>query len=105
MSEIRSAFTDYLRSLSDEQWAALTAEVRTPVGGAPSLAEVTPESAASPPAAASGGLQAGAELYKRFGAGDIDYEDKALKHRQPAIDGMAAGADLYDRMHARPQSD
>lgn len=41
ISNISSAFHEYLRGLSDEQWAALVAEVRTPAGGAPSLAGVT----------------------------------------------------------------
>lgn len=100
MSEIRSAFNDYLRSLSDEQWSTLVAEVRPPAGGAPSLAKVTPDSAPPSPSAASGGLQGGAELYKRLGGSDTEYEDSTTA-QAPAIKGMAQGAELYSRMNSK----
>lgn len=97
-NNVSGAFHEYLRGLTDEQWNALVAEVRTPAGGAPSLAEVTPESAS--PSGASGGLKDGAELYKRYGASDIDYENATSKQQGSAVKGMTAGADLYHQRHA-----
>ncbi|MDO2968695.1 hypothetical protein [Mycobacteroides abscessus] len=100
-NNVSGAFHEYLRGLSDEQWAALVAEVRTPAGGAPSLAGVTPESAPPQPSAASGGLQDGAELYRRTGASEIEYDETSPSQQSPAVKGMAAGADLYNKMHAK----
>lgn len=98
-NNVSSAFHEYLRGLSNEQWAALVAEVRTPTGGAPSLAEVTPDSAPPPPSGASGGLQDGAELYRRSNASEIDYENPAATQQHPSVKGMTAGADLYHQRH------
>lgn len=103
-NNVSSAFHDYLRSLPDEQWAALVAEVRPPAGGAPSLAKVTPESAPPSPSAASGGLQRGAELYRRLGGSDAEHEDSTTA-QAPAVRGMSEGAELYSRTRTIPQTD
>lgn len=100
INNVSGAFHDYLRGLSDEQWNALVAEVRAPTGGAPSLAKVTPESA-PPPSAASGGLKDGAELYRRTGASEIEYDESAPSRQSPAVKGITAGADLYNQRHAK----
>ncbi|MBN7412664.1 hypothetical protein [Mycobacteroides abscessus] len=100
-NNIPDALRDYLRSLPDEQWTALVADVRTPAGGAPSLANVTPESAPPPPSAASGGLKDGAELYKRSSASEIDYDDSTPSQQSPAVKGIIAGADLYNQRHGK----
>ncbi|MDO3216689.1 hypothetical protein [Mycobacteroides abscessus] len=52
--------------------------------------------------AASGGLQEGAELYRRHGASDIDHDDTAPNQQVPSIKEMADGAELYSRMHGKP---
>ncbi|SIJ65711.1 hypothetical protein [Mycobacteroides abscessus] len=49
---------------------------------------------------ASSGLQEGAELYRRRGASEIDYENPAATQQQRAVKSMTAGADLYNRRHA-----
>lgn len=51
--------------------------------------------------AASGGLQEGAELYRRRGASDIDYDDTTPSQQAPAVKEMADGAELYSRMHGK----
>ncbi|MFT9536215.1 hypothetical protein ACM0AX_23460 [Mycobacteroides abscessus subsp. abscessus] len=48
----------------------------------------------------SGGLQEGAELYRRRGASDIDYDDTTPSQQAPAVKSMTAGADLYHQRHA-----
>ncbi|WP_255801414.1 hypothetical protein [Mycobacteroides abscessus] len=100
-NNVSGAFHEYLRSLTDEQWNALVAEVRTPMGGAASLAKVTPESAPPPPSAASGGLKDGAELYRRLGASEIEYDESTPSQQSPAVRGITAGADLYNQRHAK----
>lgn len=52
--------------------------------------------------AASGGLQEGAELYRRLGASDIDYDESIPSQQAPAVKGMADGAALYSQRHAKP---
>lgn len=52
--------------------------------------------------AASGGLQEGAELYRRLGASDIDYDESIPSQQAPAVKEMADGAELYSRMHGKP---
>ncbi|WP_222423433.1 hypothetical protein, partial [Mycobacteroides abscessus] len=59
-----------------------------------------PESAPPAPSGASGGLQAGAELYRRSNASETDYENPAPEQQASAVKGMAAGAELYNRRHA-----
>ncbi|WP_100522670.1 hypothetical protein [Mycobacteroides abscessus] len=88
MSEIRSAFNDYLRSLTDEQWATLVAEVRAPE---------SPPPAPEAPSGVSGGLQAGAELYRRRSGPESEAEGSAPSQQSPAVKGMSDGADLYRR--------
>lgn len=53
--------------------------------------------------AASGGLQEGAELYRRLGASDIDidHDDATPSQQAPAVKKMADGAELYSRMHGK----
>ncbi|RIU09124.1 hypothetical protein D2E97_16200 [Mycobacteroides abscessus] len=51
--------------------------------------------------AASGGLQEGAELYRRLGASDIDYDESIPSQQAPAVKKMADGAELYNRMHGK----